>query len=317
MRRLSFQPVNGTREPVVIQTPATLDATGADVVVRVSASSINGSDVNLHHGTGLMALITSRTSPGFDIAGEVVSCGEQVTAFEVGDRVMGLLDHSGGGQSDYVLVPQRRLALIPADIADVAAAALPLAGLTALQALRTRGHLRAGSGGRVLINGAAGGIGSFAVQLAKISGAHVTAITSGDRDDYLRGLGADHIATRGDESTLRAGEDYDLILDVPGVLRFTDVRAALSSGGVLVSTRPITSDALRLIRPTVQPDPRSPRFAAVTTSASSQDLSYLARLVQEGRVTIPVDAVFPLADASEAFARAESGGVRGKVVVTL
>lgn len=317
MRRLSFDRVNGVPEPVITQTSDLLEPTGAEVVVKVSASSINGSDINLRHATGLMAVITSRTAPGFDIAGHVVACGEEVTAFEVGDRVMGLLDHSGGGQSDYVVMAQRRLALVPVDLTDVAAAALPLAGLTALQALRTRGHLRAGRGGKVLINGAAGGIGSFAVQLAKLSGAHVTAVTSGDRHGYLRGLGADHTLDRDDVTTLRSGQDFDLVLDVPGVLRFTSVRAALNSHGVLVSTRPITTDALRLVRPSRRSGSPSPRFAAVTTKASSQDLSYLTRLVREGRLSVPIDAVFALAEASAAYAHAESGEVKGKVVLTL
>lgn len=317
MRSLSFQRVNGTPEPVITQTGGMLEPTGAEVVVKVTASSINGSDINLRHGTGLMALITSRTAPGFDIAGQVVSCGEEVTAFEVGDRVMGLLGHSGGGQSDYVVVAQRRLALVPADLPDVAAAALPLAGLTALQALRTRGHLRAGIGGKVLINGAAGGIGSFAVQLAKLSGAHVTAVTSGDRHNYLQGLGADHTVNRDDDTMLRSGQDFDLVFDVPGVLRFTDVRAALNSQGVLVSTRPITTDALRLAGPSMRSGSHTTRYAAVMTKASSQDLSYLARLVHEGRLTVPVNAAFPLAEASAAYAHAESGELKGKVVLTL
>ncbi|MCY7288933.1 MAG: zinc-binding dehydrogenase, partial [Cryobacterium sp.] len=247
----------------------------------------------------------------------VIACGEEVTAFEVGDRVMGLLDHRGGGQSDYVTMAQRRIALVPADLPDVAAAALPLAGLTALQALRTRGHLRAGNGGKVLINGAAGGIGSFAVQLAKLSGAHVTAVTSGDRHNYLQGLGADNTVDRGDGDTFRSGQGFDLILDVPGVLRFTNVRAALNPHGVLVSTRPITTDALRLAHPSTRAVSRTPRYAAVTTKATSQDLSYLARLVHEGRLTVPVDATFPLAEASAAYAHAESGEVKGKVVLTL
>lgn len=316
MRSLEFQRVDDTVTPVVTTTGRVLRATGSDVLVRVTASSINGTDTGLRHATGLLGLVMSRSRPGFDVAGEIVGCGEKVTAFEVGDHVMGLLDHSGGGQADYVIVAQHRLARIPPTLSHTDAAAIPLAGLTALQALRGRGRLQAGGAAKVLINGAAGGIGSFAVQLAKIFGAHVTAVTSGQRHDYLDSLGADRTLDRHDAAIFSGSHSFDLIFDTPGALRFTDVQGAMRPDGVLVSTRPITADTPRMLRPPWR-SARAPRFAAVATSASSQDLAFLAQLVEEERLAVPVDRVVPLADAAEAYDHAESGEIRGKVVLTL
>lgn len=316
MRTLEFRRVGDTVTPVVTTSERVVEATGSDVLVKVAASSINGTDIGLRRSTGLLALAMSRSMPGFDIAGQIIECGEKVTAFETGDTVMGLLDHSGGGQADYVVVPQDRLTRTASTMSHAQCAAIPLAGLTALQALRARGRLQSGAGKRVLVNGAAGGIGSFAVQLAKIFGAHVTAVTSGGRHEYLAALGADETLERGDSDGLSAAGAFDIILDTPGVMRLSETRSALTADGVLVSTRPITPDALRMLRPPLR-SARRPRFSAVTTSASGQDLSFLVRLVEEGRLNVPIDRVFGLTDAEDAYDHAESGEVRGKIVLTL
>ncbi len=287
-------------------------------MVRVGASSINGSDLNLRLG-GVMGLITTRVSPGFDLAGTVIACGPEVTAFEVGDRVMALLPHGGGGQAELVVLEQRRAALVPDSMTDAAAAALPLAGLTALQALRGRARLQqhtsptSHAGRRVLVNGAAGGIGSFAVQLAAMLGAHVTAITSGDRAEFVTGLGAHDVLDRRDNSAMTRAERWDVVLDIPGSLRFRDIRPSLTPTGVLVSTRPVGRDSLYAVAGRAQS--AGPRYTFVTTSPSSQDLTHLARLVDRGRLTVPIDSVYPADRVAEAYRRAAGGAVRGKVVI--
>jgi len=253
---------------------------------------------------------------GFDIAGEVIACGPEVTGFEVGDRVVALLGHGGGGQAEQVLVPQSRAALAPASVDDVHAAALPLAGLTALQALRGRAGLHALTDPRVLVVGAAGGIGSFGVQLAKIFGAHVTAVGSRDRADHLRGLGADEVLDRRSHDVTAPGPTYDVVLDAPSALTFDAVRPVLAADGVMVSTKPLSPDTLKALAGAPLRR-RGPRFDTVMTKASSQDLAFLARLVDSGRLRVPVDRTLPLEQVAEAHRHLASNQVRGKVVLTL
>jgi NADPH:quinone reductase-like Zn-dependent oxidoreductase len=312
--------VHGFRQSAVIRVdeverPAA--PTGQDLLIAVSASSVNGTDLMLRRGdVALARLQRAPVSLGFDVVGTVIDCGRSVTAFERGDRVMALLGHAGGGQSEFAVVPQRSAALVPESMTDAEAAALPLAGLTALQALRGVAALGATAGQRVCVTGAAGGIGSFAVQLAALSGATVTAVAGAGREDYLRGLGADAVLDRRTTDPFDGSERWDIVLDAPGRLAFDTVRPALSPRGVLVSTRPVSVDSLRMLVPRL-PGSRNPRYAIVTTRRDGRDLDYLARLVREKRLVVPIDRAFAMDDVAAAHRHAESGGVRGKVVVTV
>lgn len=311
--------LHGFGDPSVLRVDEVPDPArprGTQILVRVGASSVNGTDLLLRQGRMKVATLgCAPFVPGFDIAGEVVACGPAVTAFAVGDPVMALLDHGGGGQAEQVLLPQRRAARAPRSVPVEQAAALPLAGLTALQALRGRAALHSRGSRRVLVNGASGGIGSYGVQLAKLLGAHVTAIGSGDRLAYLRELGADEVVDRHRQDVTRSRERWDVVLDAPGVLPFRAVRHLLTRDGVLVSTRPLSLDALRALA--ARPLGRTgPRLATVMTSGSSQDLSHLAHLVDTGRLRPVVDRTFGLDDVAQAHRHAE-GGVRGKVVVAV
>ena len=274
---------------------------------------MNGTDLGLLRGGRVFrALSAGRVAPGFDLAGEVVACGPAVTGFDVGDRVMCLLGHAGGALSELVLVPQSIVARAPAEIELARAAAIPLAGLTALQALRGRASLHVRPSPRVLVIGAAGGIGVFAVQLARLAGAHVTAVADEPRGEFLRDLGADVVVDRHRQDVLAVGERWDVVLDVPGALRFPAVRPVLTGDGVLVTTRPVSVDAVRGL---VQRE--GPRVTAVTTRRSPVDLAHLAHLVDTGRLRVPVDRVLGLDDVAAALAHAASGHLRGKVVVTV
>lgn len=296
--------------PRVVQVPAPGPPTGTQVLVRVGASSVNGTDLGLVRGGRLFrALSGGRVAPGFDLAGEVVDRGPAVTAFEVGDRVMALLGHAGGGQAELVLLPQDRVARAPRSVGLQAAAAIPLAGLTALQALHGRAGLHARASPRVLVVGAAGGVGSFAVQLASLAGAHVTAVADDPRAQYVRGLGADEVVDRHREDVLAPDDRWDVVLDAPGALSFAAVRPSLTPDGVLVSTRPVSLDALRGLAPG-----RDPRPTAVATRRSPVDLAHLAHLVDTGRLRVPLDRVVGLDDVA-AYAHASGGDLRGKVVV--
>lgn len=312
MRAVRLERAGTSVLPRVVEVAAPGPPAGTEVLVRVAGSSVNGSDLGLLHGGRLFrALGGRRVAPGFDLAGEVVACGPAVTGFVVGDRVMGLIGHTGGGMTELVTVPQRRLARAPRTIELGAAAAIPLAGLTALQALHGRAALHVRAAPRVLVVGAAGGIGAYAVQLARLAAAHVTAVADAARADFLRDLGADVVLDR-EDGFLDGDTTWDVVLDAPGALRFAGVRRALTDDGVLVSTRPLTPDTVRGLRPGA-----GPRVTAVATRRSPVDLAHLAHLVDTGRLRVPLDRTVDLDGVASALQHAGSGQVRGKVVVSV
>ncbi|WP_175479407.1 NAD(P)-dependent alcohol dehydrogenase [Geodermatophilus siccatus] len=331
----------GSVAPRVVEVPAPAAPEGTQVLVRVAASSVNGTDLGLLRGGRLFrALSGGRVAPGFDVAGEVVACGPTVTGFDVGDRVMALIGHAGGGMAELVLLPQHRVARGPRalDLEQAAgggmaelvllpqhrvaraprtidleqAAGIPLAGLTALQALHGRAGLHARAAPRVLVVGAAGGIGGYAVQLARLAGASVTAVADPARADFLRDLGADVVVDRHGDDVLAGDRQWDVVLDAPGALRFAAVRPSLTRDGVLVSTRPLSPDTVRGLRLR-----HGPRVTAVATRRSPVDLAHLAHLVDTARLRVPLDRVVALEDVASAFEHAGSGQLRGKVVVSL
>jgi NADPH:quinone reductase-like Zn-dependent oxidoreductase len=313
MRAVRLVRAGGSVTPRVVEVPMPAAPTGTQVLVQVAASSVNGSDLGLLRGGRLFrALSGGRVAPGFDVAGEVVACGPAVTGFSAGDRVMALIGHGGGGLAELVLLPQHRVARAPRTVDLQQAAGIPLAGLTALQALHGRAALHARTDARVLVVGAAGGIGAYAVQLARLAGASVTAVADPARADFVRDLGASVVVDRHRDDVLAGGRRWDVVLDAPGALRFAAVRPALTDGGVLVSTRPLSPDTVRGLRPG-----SGPRATAVATRRSPVDLAHLAHLVDTARLRVPLDRVVPLDDVASAFAHAGSGRLRGKVVVSL
>lgn len=289
-----------------------------EVLIEVEASSINGTDLGLRRGDlppatwGRMPFV-----PGFDVAGRVLSVGPTVTAFSPGDRVAALLPHRGGGLAEQVVVEQHRAARVPDEVSGTDAAAVTLAGLTALQALHHVGSLRArrGPGGeppRVLVSGAAGGIGSFAVQLAGLEGAEVTGTAGAAKLEWVRGLGAHRVLDRrapGLAERLAEAGPFALVLDAAGRSRARALTPLLAPGGIVVSVRPLHPDVLRSLRPRRD-------FATVRTAPRSADLAHLLRLIATGRLRAPVEHVVALDDVAHAHHLAETEG-RGKVVVDL
>jgi NADPH:quinone reductase-like Zn-dependent oxidoreductase len=304
-------------EPSVLrveEVPDPAAPTGDRILVRVAASSVNGTDLGLRGGLPGAALFGRVQGLGFDIAGEVEACGPQVTAFRPGDRVAALLAHSGGGQAELVVLPQGRAARVPAEVATIDAAAVPLAGLTALQALHGYAGLAGRPGAQVLVHGASGGIGSFAVQLAVLAGGRVTGTASPAKQGHVRGLGAAEVL--GHDEALRSGRRFDVILDTPGRLTAEGARALLTDNGVLVTTKFASVATLRAVALSAVRR-RGPRTVFVRTQARSQDLAHLLELVRAGRLRVPVDRVVPLADIADAHRYAEGREVCGKVVVTV
>lgn len=315
MRAVRFRGVGGPEVLEVAEVPDPPAPTADQLLVRVDASSINGTDLGLRRG-GMRVLTLGRTPfvPGFDLAGEVVARGPQVTAFAPGDHVVALLGHGGGAQAELVLVRQGRAALAPRTVSAAEAATLPLAGLTALQALYRHGRLGVlPRPARVLVLGASGGIGSFAVLLARLEGAHVTGSASGSKLDYLRGLGADEVVDHREQDVTALDGRWDLVLDASGRYAFARLRPLLRGEGVAVSTRAVGRDALRLFDRTGR---RGQRYAAVMTQARSQDLTRLVTLVDRGELRSVLDRTFAMAAVADAHRWAETS-VRGKVVLQI
>lgn len=300
-----------------VPRPAVADG---HVLVRVHAAAANAGDWHLLRGTPLpIRLMAGLRAPrvtilGTDIAGEVQAVGRDVTAFRPGDAVFGELSRSGfGGYAEFVAAPQTVLAAKPGRLSFEEAAALPTAGCTALQGLR-RGGLTAGM--RVLVHGASGGVGMFAVQIAKAAGAQVTAVCSARHLYAVRELGADAVIDYTRHDFAVRGQRYDLILAANGDRSIWDYRRALAPGGTYVmtggSTRQLT-EAL-LLGPLLSLGRR--RFGNVLVKPTVADLRVLKDMCDAGAIRPVIDRRFPLSQVPDAIRYVEAGHARGKVVVT-
>ena len=292
------------------------------VVVRVRAASVNALDWHLLRGTPYFVRLTDglrrprRRIAGVDVAGVVEAVGKDVTAFRPGDEVFG---QRGGAFAEFVGGRERNFVRKPANLTFEQAAAIPVAATSALQALRDKGRVQ--SGQRVLINGAGGGVGTFAVQLAKAFGADVTAVTRGENVDLVRSIGADRVldATRADFT--RDAQRFDLIIDIAANHPLTACRRVLTPDGVLVVVgapdgrwvAPLARVVEAVVRSRLGGQRLLPFLAAVT----KDDLTILADLAEAGKVTPVIDRVYPLRDTAEAIRYVETGHARGKVVITV
>ena len=281
-----------------------------EVLVRVLAASVNAADWHVLRGRPLFSRATlgllrpKHKILGVDVAGQVEAVGSD-TRFQPGDQVYAnLLDHGYGGFADYVAVPVDVVSLKPATLSFEEAAAVPMAAVTALQGLRRHGELQPGQ--RVLINGATGGVGSFAVQLAKASGAEVTAVTSTPNLELVRSLGADHVVDYTRTDFTRGGRRYDRILDTVGNRSVSDLRRALAPGGKAAVTG-FTS----------VPKLLSVSLRGGKDVAQVQDLDLLSELIEAGKLRPQIDRRYRFADIPTAIAYLEQGHARGKVVVAM
>ena len=292
-----------------------------DVLVKVRAASANAGDWHLLRGTPwpfrlVAGLRTPRfKSIGTDIAGTVEAVGRNVTRFRPGDEVFGELSRCGfGAYAEFAAAPEQALALKPANLSFEEAAALPTAGYTALQGLRKARIQRAR---RVLINGASGGVGTFAVQIARTFGTEVTAVCSTRNVDLVRSLGADHVIDYTTNDFATNGERYDAILATNGDRSIWDYKRALTADGSYSMTggtnRQLT-EAL-LFGPLFSLGRQ--RFGNVLMTPNQADLMVLKELSAAGRVRPVIDRRFPLSDVPSAIQYVEDGHARGKVVVTV
>ena len=285
------------------------------VLLKVLAASVNAADWHSMRAkpafsrAALGWLRPKHPILGVDVAGQVHSVGSGVTQYKPGDEVYAnLLDHGYGGFAEFVAVPAEVIAPKPGNLSFEEAAAVPMAGVTALQGLRHHGEIQPTQ--KVLINGGSGGVGSFAVQLAKAFGAEVTVVTSSDNVDLVRSLGADHVFDYMTTDFADSGNRYDLILDTVGNRSASDLKRALAPAGKAAVTG-FTSVA-KLMGVSLR---GGKDVARVEAHVATSDLVFLANLIEDGKVRPVIDRRFPFAEIPAAIAYLEQGHAKGKVVV--
>jgi NADPH:quinone reductase-like Zn-dependent oxidoreductase len=294
-----------------------------DVLVQVGAASVHPGDYFLMTGEPYVVRLAfglrrpRHAIPGRDLAGVVAAIGKDVADVQPGDEVFGW--STTGTLAQYACVPASQLVRTPANLSTAQAAAVPTSGLTALQALRDVAHVQPGQA--VLITGASGGVGHFAVQIARTLGAEVTGVCSARNMDRVRSLGADHVIDYTRTDFTRTGLRYDAILDNVEAQPLSTVRRALTPTGVLI---PNSGRGGRLVGPLARIVKARARslFTRQTlrpflSVEKRQDLLHLAGLLEAGQLTPVIDRTYPLSEAAEAFRYIGAGHTRGKVVVTV
>lgn len=293
------------------------------VLVRVRAASVNPYDWHLMRGLPYLVRVSEGLRrpklaiKGVDLAGVVEAVGENVTELRPGDEVFG---GSAGAFAEYACGKEKGLAPKPAGITFEQAAAVPIAGFTALQALRDRGQLEAGQ--RVLVNGAAGGVGTFAVQIAKAFGAEVTGVCSTRNLELVRSLGADHVIDYTADDFTKQGRRYDLILDAVGNRSLRRLRRVLAPKGRLVLVG--GGNGGRWIAPVLGPIKAvllspfvSQELKPMLATRKKEDLLTLKEMIEAGQITPVIDRTYPLTETPEAIRYLEAGHARGKVVIAV
>jgi len=293
-----------------------------EVLVRVAAAPVAGDDWHLMRGWPYVARMATgllrpkNRVPGREVAGRVEAVGEKVTALRPGDEVFGWCS---GAFAEYVAVPEAWLAPKPANLTSEQAAAVPISAFTALQGLRDQGKIAPGQ--NVLINGASGGVGTFAVQIARAFGARVTGVCSTENVGLVRSLGAERVIDYTREDFTRDGERYDLILDLVGNRSLADCRRALTPEGTLVMASGTGGRWLkgtdRFIRGLALSAFVRQKLRPLIHTDSKEDLLVLKELIESGKVTPVVSASFPLGEVTEAIRHLGDGHGRGKVVLTV
>jgi NADPH:quinone reductase-like Zn-dependent oxidoreductase len=295
-----------------------------EVLVRVRAAGV-GRDV-WHVMTGLPYPIRlagyglrAPKNPviGSDVAGVVEALGKNVTRFQPGDEVFGI---GKGSYAEYARAPEDKLAPKPANLTFEQAAAVAISGLTALQGLRDHGKVRPGQ--EVLVIGASGGVGTFAVQLAKALGAHVTGVCSTTKVDMVRSIGADRVIDYTQEDFAEGDQRYDLILDIGGNSSLSRLRRALTLQGTLVITGGEGGGRWlggtdRQIRALMLSPFVGQKLGTFVNSENHEDMIFLKELIEAGKVTPVIDRTYPLSEVPEAIRYLEEGHAQGKVVITV
>ena len=308
-----------------------------DVLVRVYAASIHPDVWHVVTGRpyvlrvmGAGLLRPKIRVPGTDVAGYVESVGRNVVKFEPGDEVFGEIVRghqwkNGSAYAEYASVSADALELKPANLTFEQAAAVPTSALIALRNLRARGRIQPGQ--NILINGAGGSVGTFAVQIAKADGAAVTAVDTASKLNMLRSIGADQVIDYAQEDFTRSGEHYDLIVDVPGNRSFSDLRRALTDDGIYVLVghddfgrsggRFIGGTSGRFLKLLITSPFGGQRTSQRSSTKKRDPMIVLKELIEAGKITPVIDRTYPLSEVPEAIRYLETGNAQGKVVITV
>jgi NADPH:quinone reductase-like Zn-dependent oxidoreductase len=289
-----------------------------EVLIKVRAASVNPLDFFTMRGAPLLRLIPGLRTPkdqriGVDVAGQVEAAGRNVSQFRPGDEVFGV---ARGAFAEYACATEDKLALKPANISFEEAAAVPVAGITVLQGLRDKGQIQRGQ--KVVIDGASGGVGTFAVQIAKSFGTEVTAVCSTRNMETARSIGADHVIDYTRDDFTRSGQRYDLILGANAHHSIFEYRRALSQGGIYVV---VGGDLARIFQAMLLA-PLLSRMGSKKTrffiaKINQKDLVVLKGLLEAGKVVPVIDRFYPLSDAAKALGYLEQRHARGKIVLTV
>lgn len=304
----------GTPDSLELQDVARPTLGDNDVLIRVRAAGVNAADWHLLTATPWMIRFYSGLLKpkhrilGLDAAGAVEAVGARVTQLRPGDEVFGSSD-SAGGFAEYMRLPERLVVRRPENVSAEEAAALPVSALTALQGLRNHGKIRPGH--RVLVIGASGGVGTFAVQIAKSFGTDVTAVCSTVKVDIARSIGADRVVDYTREDVFSGDARYDLVLDIVGNRSLSVCRRLLGPEGIYVAAAGPVSRLLRISMT------GGKRLVAFISKANHEDLSLLAGLLQAGKVKPVIDRRYPLEQVPEALRYIGEGHAAGKIVVTI
>ena len=290
------------------------------VMIQVQAASVNPLDWHVLRGKpflvrfmGFGLFKPKQQILGADVAGRVAAVGKNVTQFKAGDEVFG----SGmGGFAEYVCIREKGLVLKPATTTFEQAAAVPVAGLTALQGLRDHGHVQPGQ--QVLVNGASGGVGTFAVQIAKALGAQVTGVCSGRNLEMVRSIGADNVIDYTKEDFSQSGRKFDLIIDNAAYGSVLKRLRALKAGGSYVMIGGSMSNFLpTLILKALYSLKKGKKIISMMTRRNQTDLAFLRELLEAGKVVPVIDRRYALSEVPQAIRYLEEGHARGKVIITI
>jgi NADPH:quinone reductase-like Zn-dependent oxidoreductase len=301
-----------------VDTPVPADD---EVLIKIYAVSINGSDREALIGKPLYVRMGGLRKPGYpilgsDIAGRVERAGKNITQFKPGDEVFGEIPGYQGGFAEYACAPEKTLARKPASLTFEQAAAIPQGGVIALNGIREKGQVQPGQ--QVLINGAGGSAGTFAVQLAKLYGAEVTGVDNTGKLDFLRSLGADHVIDYTREDFTKKGKQYDLILDLIAHRSVFAYRRALKPNGTYFFVGGSVATLFQILFFGAWIKRSSGRNVRILmVPQNNRDLIAITQLCEEGKVRPVIDRHYPFHETSEALRYVTEGHARGKVVITV
>lgn len=290
-----------------------------EVLIKIKASSINSWDYDLLRGVPFLNRIGALFKPKFnilgaDVAGVVESIGKDITQFKTGDEVFGDLSSANwGGFAEYVCAPEKLLAIKPGNLSFEEAAAVPQAGVLALQAINQFGEIQPGQ--RILINGAGGGAGTFAIQLAKNAGAHVTAVDSAFKLEIMQSLGADEVIDYALEDFNKNGQRYDLILDMVATRSIFKCQRSLKPGGVYI----VIGGATGIIFQTMFLGPmiKGKKMNLLLHKPNKRDLDSLRKKIESDKLVPIIDSTFPLREVDKAIEFFSHGQFNGKIVIKI